>query len=231
MLKNRRLSKAASDVAMGSQKLILQSVMGAGRYFKARTTRAEGGNSQTCLCGESAPKTLKDRTHACPSCGLTGPRDQISAIIVQHSTFGTVPQLDSKKSSPGLGDLERAVKALKTRRGESKVKGSESCVDELHTAKPKAKASGKAVQSVKTRKRVKTVTSKLSVKRPAPRTSSERNTTGEAKAASVEVKTIGYVDSFNPWPIETKKRLLRERSLTKKEGNSGIHPKHPPSGG
>ena len=31
--------------------------------------------SQHCLCGARVPKTLGQRTHACPDCGLSGDRD------------------------------------------------------------------------------------------------------------------------------------------------------------
>jgi hypothetical protein len=119
MVKNRRLAKVTADVAIEAQKLALRSASGRGRYFEASNKRPEGGNSQTCLCGESVPKTLKDRWHTCPSCGLSAQRDQVSAIIVQHAAFGSVPKL---KSTPGPGVLEQAAKLLETRRGESKGK-------------------------------------------------------------------------------------------------------------
>ncbi len=37
--------------------------------------------SQHCLCGARVPKSLSQRTHACPHCGLHGDRDVISAIL------------------------------------------------------------------------------------------------------------------------------------------------------
>src|SRR5205807_228569 len=33
------------------------------------------------LCGARAPKTLGQRTHACPDCGLSGDRDLVSAAL------------------------------------------------------------------------------------------------------------------------------------------------------
>jgi hypothetical protein len=37
--------------------------------------------SQTCLCGAEVTKTLADRVHSCPACGLTGDRDLVSALL------------------------------------------------------------------------------------------------------------------------------------------------------
>jgi hypothetical protein len=40
--------------------------------------------SQTCFCGEKVAKTLADRIHVCPACGLTGDRDKVSAALCAH---------------------------------------------------------------------------------------------------------------------------------------------------
>jgi hypothetical protein len=50
-----------------------------GRLLRASTfaTRL----SQTCPCGAEVHKTLADRTHTCPNCGLTGNRDLVSALL------------------------------------------------------------------------------------------------------------------------------------------------------
>jgi hypothetical protein len=37
--------------------------------------------SQHCLCGARVPKTLAQRTHQCPQCGLHGDRDNVSAAL------------------------------------------------------------------------------------------------------------------------------------------------------
>ncbi|MDY0270364.1 RNA-guided endonuclease InsQ/TnpB family protein [Trichloromonas sp.] len=90
MIRNRRLAKAASDRAIGNQKLLLKSRLGE-RYIPTSNRREGiGGNSQTCLCGASVPKKLSDRRHHCPACGLTGDRDHVSANIVQKIAFGTI---------------------------------------------------------------------------------------------------------------------------------------------
>ncbi len=47
------------------------------------------GTSQTCICGNNVPKTLKDRTHNCSKCGLIADRDFVSAMIIEQRAFGT----------------------------------------------------------------------------------------------------------------------------------------------
>ena len=90
MIRNRRQAKAASDRAIAKQKHLLQSKLGK-RYRATPSSRPGiGGNSQTCVCGASVPKTLKDRVHNCPSCGLVADRDHVSANIVQLIAFGSI---------------------------------------------------------------------------------------------------------------------------------------------
>jgi hypothetical protein len=119
MFANRRLARSASDVAIGKQKLALQSAFGKDRYFEASNRRVEGGNSQTCLCGNKVDKKLSERWHKCDLCGLEGPRDQMSAIIVQYETFGTLPDL-CETSGLGLSRLKNAVSILEQGRGGNK---------------------------------------------------------------------------------------------------------------
>jgi putative transposase len=40
------------------------------------------GTSQTCLCGARVAKTLHDRWHFCPACGLSASRDHVSAQVI-----------------------------------------------------------------------------------------------------------------------------------------------------
>jgi putative transposase len=40
------------------------------------------GTSQTCLCGAHVPKTLSIRWHWCCECGLSAPRDHVSAQLI-----------------------------------------------------------------------------------------------------------------------------------------------------
>jgi hypothetical protein len=64
----------------------------------ARECRATGGAlsragtrstalSQHCLCGARVPKTLAQRTHDCPHCGLRGDRDIVSAALAACVTL------------------------------------------------------------------------------------------------------------------------------------------------
>jgi hypothetical protein len=43
--------------------------------------------SQHCLCGARVPKTLAQRTHECPRCGLCGDRDIVSAALAACVTL------------------------------------------------------------------------------------------------------------------------------------------------
>ncbi|MEU9856413.1 transposase [Streptomyces sp. NPDC047974] len=43
--------------------------------------------SQHCMCGERAPKTLRDREHKCIACGLVGKRDLVSAALAAFVRF------------------------------------------------------------------------------------------------------------------------------------------------
>lgn len=40
------------------------------------------GTSQRCLCGAAVPKTLSQRWHQCPACGLSAARDHVSAQLI-----------------------------------------------------------------------------------------------------------------------------------------------------
>lgn len=40
------------------------------------------GTSQHCICGAHVPKTLRDRWHDCPECGLSASRDHVSAQVI-----------------------------------------------------------------------------------------------------------------------------------------------------
>ena len=169
MLSNRRMAKAASDVAIGKQKLALRSALASGRYHEASNVRVGiGGNSQTCLCGAAVPKALSQRWHECAECGLQGPRDQISAVICQYETFGSVPDA----AAAGLVALEHSVKMLKMRRG----------------ARERGEGESLPARSQRTSERAR--------KRPAPPALAGRHTAG-AQANAVG-KTAGHAGSCPP---------------------------------
>ena len=47
------------------------------------------GTSQVCVCGGAVPKTLAERWHECPVCGLSAPRNVVSAqVILERARVG-----------------------------------------------------------------------------------------------------------------------------------------------
>ena len=217
MVRNRLLAKTTADVAIGKQKQALRSALGSGRYAKASNIRpgGEGGNSQTCLCGAHAPKELKQRWHKCPdpACGLEGPRDQMAAIICQYETFGTVPKV-KENSAPGLGALGKAtllnaVRLLEQRRGESNGKARESRRAERGTLK-------------------KSFALELSVKRPAPGTSSTQQTAGGISVSSAGANTVDHAGTARSWSTEAPKHVARDaRSTRRQQGAPRSRPRSP----
>jgi putative transposase len=80
--------------------MLAKSVNDAGwsNFFNMLTYKAEdagralikvnpSGTSQTCVCGADVPKTLKQRLHACSVCGLSAPRDCVSAQVILARAF------------------------------------------------------------------------------------------------------------------------------------------------
>lgn len=66
---------------------------GWGMFYRYLTYKAESagrkivrvnpsGTSQTCVCGAAVRKGLKDRWHECDACGLSEPRDLVSARVI-----------------------------------------------------------------------------------------------------------------------------------------------------
>ncbi len=99
MLQNRRLARSASDRALGAQVQALTSALGPRLVLTPNRREGIGGNSQTCLCDAPVPKRLGDEWHDGPACGLSAPRDLVSANIVERIAFGT-HHLDT---APGRG--------------------------------------------------------------------------------------------------------------------------------
>jgi len=103
-LVNRYGSIAVEDLNLQglSRGLLARSVNDAGwrSFFQKLSYKAEcagrdlvavdpRGTSQTCVCGASVPKNLRDRWHECPACGLSGRRDVVSAqVILQRARIG-----------------------------------------------------------------------------------------------------------------------------------------------
>jgi putative transposase len=75
------LAKSVNDAAWGG---FLQKT--SYKAAKARRIYREveaAGSSQTCLCGASVPKTLRQRWHKCEACGLSAPRDHVASQIIE----------------------------------------------------------------------------------------------------------------------------------------------------
>jgi putative transposase len=80
MLKNHCLAKHIQDVSWG--KLIRFTQSKAERAGKCVVLVDPRGTSQRCSsCGYVVPKTLKDRVHICPRCGLIMCRDLNSSLV------------------------------------------------------------------------------------------------------------------------------------------------------
>lgn len=111
MLRNGRLSRAIVDAAWGGFLLTLKS-----KAEKVGSSFVEvnpNGTSQTCLCGCEIPKTLADRWHSCPSCGLSEDRDTVSAklILARGLTARTEPVRANARQQPNRSARSRRVYA------------------------------------------------------------------------------------------------------------------------
>jgi putative transposase len=99
-LARTRLAKSILDAAWGSFLKILQAVaVKRGKW--AMEGNARGTSIECSGCGERVEKTLKDRVHHCPSCGLTIDRDWNSGINILNRVQGTLGLAFS-----GCGGLE-----------------------------------------------------------------------------------------------------------------------------
>jgi hypothetical protein len=65
--------------AMLVSALAAECAASGGRLYRIGTRST--ALSQHCLCGQRVPKTLAQRTHHCPHCGLRADRDATSAIL------------------------------------------------------------------------------------------------------------------------------------------------------
>lgn len=74
------LAKSVHDAGWSSFiEMISYKAANAGRELVKVDPR---GTSQTCTCGERVRKTLSDRWHECPACGLSAGRDHVSAQVI-----------------------------------------------------------------------------------------------------------------------------------------------------
>jgi putative transposase len=90
MVKNHCLSKSIHDAGWGQfLSYIEYKAEEAGILFMKVNPR---NTSQECICGYPVPKSLSDRTHSCPQCGLIAPRDYVSAVIVKQRCINKIRQ-------------------------------------------------------------------------------------------------------------------------------------------
>lgn len=74
------LAKGVHDVGWGTfLKMLEDKAEEAGRQVVKVDAR---GTSQTCPCGAAVPKALGDRWHLCDACGLSIPRDHVTAKMI-----------------------------------------------------------------------------------------------------------------------------------------------------
>jgi putative transposase len=98
LVRNHCLAQSISDAAWGQFIAILVGkAVGAGRRTVAVHPR---DTSQTCVCGEAVPKDLSERWHHCPRCGLSLPRDQVSAMLIKTLGLEMLAQNSGLGSSP-----------------------------------------------------------------------------------------------------------------------------------
>ena len=92
MVKNHHLAKSIADASWGNflQYLEYKAENAGKRVWKVNPN----GTSQTCLCGASVKKSLSVRHHQCSHCGLSLPRDIVSAkVILKRAVGPTVEEL------------------------------------------------------------------------------------------------------------------------------------------
>jgi putative transposase len=73
------LAQRVADAAWSFLAKLAYKAESAGRSFVQVPPH---GTSQICLCGEKVPKGLRERWHRCFSCGLSAPRDVVSAQLI-----------------------------------------------------------------------------------------------------------------------------------------------------
>jgi putative transposase len=74
------LAKSVGDAGWSSFiEKIAYKAENAGRQFVKVNPK---GTSQRCVCGQAVPKTLRERRHDCPACGLSVSRDRAAALEI-----------------------------------------------------------------------------------------------------------------------------------------------------
>ena len=82
-----RLAKSTYDAGWG-QFLSILSIKAERAGLLAIAVNPNGTTQNCSGCGAKVPKTLKDRVHHCPECGLTLDRDHNAAINIKYLAVG-----------------------------------------------------------------------------------------------------------------------------------------------
>ena len=82
-----------------------------GALLRVSTSRT--ALSQHCLCGARVPKALGQRTHSCPTCGLSGDRDLVSAALAAFTTLDDPTDPASARVDYDRARLARGVYGLR----------------------------------------------------------------------------------------------------------------------
>ena len=70
------------------------------------------GTSQHCsICLNAVPKTLKNRWHSCPSCGLEVDRDTNSAVLIKKVGMGVSLTIKRSRKTASKRSPRRPVRA------------------------------------------------------------------------------------------------------------------------
>ena len=85
---NREILSAGLGMAF---QMLSYKVIDTGSRLHLSNTRQLKPSQRCASCWEIVPKTLAQRTHVCPHCGHTAPRDQnaASVVLIDAQTPGT----------------------------------------------------------------------------------------------------------------------------------------------
>jgi putative transposase len=108
MLRNGRLSQAIADAGWSGFLLTLRhKAESAGVAFVEVDPK---GTSQQCVCGQEIRKSLSERWHSCPACGLSAHRDHVSARVI------LARGLAARTAPPGANVGQRVKRPPRSRR-------------------------------------------------------------------------------------------------------------------